>query len=96
LNAPEARQIADRARARNLVVLEAMWTRFLPHMKRIHEIIDAGTLGELRSLSAEHRQFLPTDPKHRLTRSNWVAALCWTLASTRSRLRLTSSVPRVR
>jgi predicted dehydrogenase len=51
---------------RSLVVLEAMWTRFLPHMKRIHEIIDAGTLGELRSLCAEHRQFLPTDPKHRL------------------------------
>ena len=66
LNASEARLIVDRARAENLVGLEAMWTRFLPHMQRIHEIIDAGTLGELRSLSAEHRQFLPTDPKHRL------------------------------
>jgi len=49
-----------------LVVLEAMWTRFLPHMRRIHEILGAGTIGELRSVSAEHRQFLPTDPKHRL------------------------------
>ncbi|MDQ0321546.1 putative dehydrogenase [Pararhizobium capsulatum DSM 1112] len=66
LNALEARQIVDRAYAGKRVVLEAMWTRFLPHMKRIHEIIDAGTLGTLRSLSAEHRQFLPTDPKHRL------------------------------
>jgi len=66
LNAAEARQIVERARGKNLVVLEAMWTRFLPHMKRIHEIIDAGTLGVLRSVSAEHRQFLPTDPNHRL------------------------------
>lgn len=66
LNAPEARKIVDLAKEKGLVVLEAMWTRFLPHMKRIHEIIDAGTLGELRSLSAEHRQFLPTDPEHRL------------------------------
>jgi predicted dehydrogenase len=66
LNAPEARQIVNRARAENRVVLEAMWTRFLPHMTRIHDIIDAGTLGTLRSLSAEHRQFLPADPKHRL------------------------------
>jgi predicted dehydrogenase len=66
LNAREARVIVDLAREKNLVVLEAMWTRFLPHMRRIHEIIDAGTLGELRSLSAEHRQFLPTDPAHRL------------------------------
>jgi predicted dehydrogenase len=66
LNAKEARKIVERAREKDLVVLEAMWTRFLPHMKRVHEIIDAGTLGELRSVSAEHRQFLPTDPKHRL------------------------------
>jgi predicted dehydrogenase len=66
INAREARQIVQRAREKNLVVLEAMWTRFLPHMRRIHEIIVEGTIGELVSLSAEHRQFLPTDPKHRL------------------------------
>jgi predicted dehydrogenase len=66
LNADEARTLIASARKKNLVVLEAMWTRFLPHMKRIHEIIDSGVLGQLRSVSAEHRQFLPTDPKHRL------------------------------
>ncbi|KQV37030.1 Gfo/Idh/MocA family oxidoreductase [Rhizobium sp. Root1204] len=66
LNANEARKIVDRAREKKLVVLEAMWTRFLPHMTRIHDIIEAGTLGDLRSVSAEHRQFLPTDPNHRL------------------------------
>ncbi|TCL62895.1 Gfo/Idh/MocA family oxidoreductase, partial [Rhizobium sp. BK251] len=66
LNAKEAREIVEKARTKKLVVLEAMWTRFLPHMKRIHEIIDAGTIGELRSVSAEHLQFLPADPKHRL------------------------------
>jgi len=66
LNAKEARQIIDRAGGKNVVVLEAMWTRFLPHMTRIREIIAAGTLGELLSLSATHRQFLPTDPSHRL------------------------------
>lgn len=66
LNAGEARQIVERAEAKGLVVLEAMWTRFLPHMKRIHEIVAAGTLGEVRSVTAEHLQFLPTDPKHRL------------------------------
>lgn len=66
LNAPEARQIVELAREKNLIVLEAMWTRFLPHMQRIHEIIDAGTLGTLRSVSAQHRQLLPSDPEHRL------------------------------
>lgn len=66
LNAHEARKIVKLAREKNLVVLEAMWTRFLPHMKRIRDIIDSGVLGALRSVSAEHRKVLPTDPKHRL------------------------------
>ncbi|AJY48227.1 Gfo/Idh/MocA family protein [Martelella endophytica] len=66
LNATEAEAIATLAQEKNLVLLEAMWTRFLPNMRRIHEIIDAGTIGELRSLHAEHRQFLPSDPLHRL------------------------------
>ncbi|WP_213989193.1 Gfo/Idh/MocA family oxidoreductase [Sodalis sp. dw_96] len=66
LNAGEAGKIVGRAREKHLIVLEAMWTRFLPHMKRIREIIDSGVLGTLRSVSAEHRQFLPTDPNHRL------------------------------
>lgn len=56
LNAAEAAEIVDLARARGLVVLEAMWTRFLPHMRRIHEILNAGKIGEVRSLTADHRQ----------------------------------------
>ena len=66
LNAAEAAEIVTLAQAKGLVVLEAMWTRFLPHMKRIREILDAGTIGEVRSITADHRQKLPDDPKHRL------------------------------
>lgn len=66
LNAGEAAEIVNLARDKGLVVLEAMWTRFLPHMRRIHEILDAGTIGEVRSLTADHRQKLPDDPGHRL------------------------------
>lgn len=66
INAIEAAQITDLARAKGLLVLEAMWTRFLPHMRRIREIIAAGSIGEVRSITADHRQKLPDDPKHRL------------------------------
>jgi predicted dehydrogenase len=66
LNAPQARKIVALAREKNLIVMEAMWTRFLPHMRRIHEIIASGILGTVHSVSAEHRQFLPGDPDHRL------------------------------
>jgi predicted dehydrogenase len=66
LNAAEAAEIVALAQAKGLVVLEAMWTRFLPHMKRIREILKAGMIGEVRSITADHRQKLPDDPKHRL------------------------------
>jgi len=66
VNAAEARALAELAAAMGLLVLEAMWTRYLPHMARIREIIAAGTLGELRTLIADHTQLLSEDPAHRL------------------------------
>ena len=66
INAYEATEIVALAKAKNLVVLEAKWTRFLPHMRRIREIVAAGTIGEIRSLIADHTQKLSDDPKHRL------------------------------
>lgn len=66
LNAAEAERIVALAEEKGLFVLEAMWTRFLPHMRRIHEILDAGTIGEVRSVIADHQQSLPTDPLGRL------------------------------
>lgn len=66
LNATEARRVANTAAERGLLVLEAMWTRFLPHMRRIIEILEADTIGEVRSLIVDHTQLLPEDPAHRM------------------------------
>lgn len=66
INAAEARSVVELAAEKHLVVLEAMWTRFLPHMLRIREIVAAGTIGEVRTLLADHNQDLPKDPAHRL------------------------------
>ncbi|MDQ4213887.1 Gfo/Idh/MocA family oxidoreductase [Microbacterium capsulatum] len=66
LNRAEAQELADLGRDKGLLVMEAMWTRYLPHMVRLREIIAAGTLGEIRAVSADHTQSLPTDPAHRL------------------------------
>lgn len=66
VNAAEAAAIRDRAAEKGLLAMEAMWTRYLPHMSRIHEIIDAGTIGEIRVVSADHTQSAPTDPAHRM------------------------------
>ena len=66
MNAREAQEIVSLAEAKGLVVLEAMWTRFLPHMVRLREIIHDGTLGEVRKIVASHNQNLPKEPAHRL------------------------------
>lgn len=66
MNAREARDIVGLAESKGLVALEAMWTRFLPHMIRLREIIAAGTIGEVRKVVASHNQNLPKDPAHRL------------------------------
>ncbi|WZH35817.1 MAG: Gfo/Idh/MocA family oxidoreductase [Microbacterium enclense] len=66
LNETEAAIIRDRAAEKGLLAMEAMWTRYLPHMVRIREIIAEGTLGDIRVVSADHTQKISTDPTHRL------------------------------
>lgn len=66
VNAAQAQELVDLAAEKGLVVLEAMWTRWLPHMVRIRELIAAGALGEIRGLIADHDQKISTDPAHRL------------------------------
>lgn len=62
----QSQQMVDAARSAGLFLMEAMWTRFLPHVARIREILTAGTLGELVYLTAEHGQWFAHDPAHRL------------------------------
>lgn len=69
-NAREARRIADAARRTGGVAMEAMWTRFLPHMAYVREAIASGALGEVRSLHAEHAKRLPSAPEHRINNPN--------------------------
>ena len=66
INAAEADDVIGLARERGLFLMEAMWTRHLPHMVRIGQILAAGTLGRLVSVQADHGQWFPYDPAHRL------------------------------
>ncbi|MFJ3383997.1 MULTISPECIES: Gfo/Idh/MocA family protein [unclassified Curtobacterium] len=66
ITADEARRVIDAARHRDVVVMEAMWTRFLPQMTMIRELIAEGRIGRPRLVEATHHQDLPRDPSHRL------------------------------
>jgi predicted dehydrogenase len=64
-NASEARALIDAARAANVFVMEAMWTRYLPHMVEIKRVIADGEIGDVIALQADHGQGFPFDPKSR-------------------------------
>lgn len=66
LDADEATALRDIAADAGLLAMEAMWTRYLPHMVRVREIVRAGTLGEVRTVFADHTQRISADPEHRL------------------------------
>ena len=65
-NAGEARQIAAAARAARVFAMEAMWSRFLPHMVELREVVASGQIGEVLHVHAEHSQRFPFDPRHRI------------------------------
>jgi predicted dehydrogenase len=66
MDAAQAREMIGAARGQGTFLMEAMWTRFLPHIARVGEILAAGTLGEVVYLTAGHGQWFAADPQFRL------------------------------
>lgn len=66
LDAAQAADLRELAASRGVFLMEAMWTRYLPHMIRIRELVSSGAIGEIRAVWADHTQALSTDPAHRL------------------------------
>lgn len=66
LNIRQAQDLLDLARERGVLGVEAMWTRFLPQMDVLAQVISSGMLGEVVTVCADHGQSFPVDPSHRL------------------------------
>lgn len=66
-NAYEAEQLLSEARRRGLFAMEAMWTRFLPHVDVVRQAAQSGMLGELQTVIADHGQRLYPNGPERLS-----------------------------
>ena len=66
MNAGEAEELVATARAEGLFLMEAMWTRFLPHIAEIRRLLAEGALGEIVMVTADHGQWFPKDRDSRL------------------------------
>ena len=62
----EAVELVAIARERGLFLMEAMWTRFLPHVVALRDIVRSGELGEIVEVIAEHGKWFEKDPTSRL------------------------------
>ncbi|MDX8143540.1 Gfo/Idh/MocA family oxidoreductase [Lentzea sp. BCCO 10_0061] len=53
LTVADAEEMIERARSKNLFLMEAMWTRFNPLVRKVQEAIEAGEIGEVRMIRAD-------------------------------------------
>ena len=51
-NEEQAREMIQLAREKKLLLTEAIWTRYMPSRKMINDLIAAGTIGEVMTISA--------------------------------------------
>ncbi len=65
-SAAEAAEVVAAARSRGLLAVEAMWTRFLPHIDVVRRALAEGILGDIVAVEADHGQLLYPDGPQRL------------------------------
>ncbi|WP_273653248.1 Gfo/Idh/MocA family protein [Cellulomonas fimi] len=65
-NAAEARDLVDAAREAGVLLMEAMWTRYLPHTDVLRQLLDDGALGDVHRVTGDFAVRADVDPTHRL------------------------------
>ncbi len=66
LNGAQARELASLARSKNLFLMEAMWTRFLPAMHQLRGLLEEGAIGDILQVHADLGLPVALDPKARI------------------------------
>ncbi|CAM4382758.1 putative dehydrogenase [Paenibacillus endophyticus] len=66
MNAAEAKEIIELARDKKVFLMEAMWTRFLPPIRKVMEWIAADKIGEVRLVKADFGFDIGWAPESRL------------------------------
>jgi predicted dehydrogenase len=50
VNHRQANEMVEKAKQKNLFLMEALWTKFLPHYIKMKEVVDSGQLGNISSV----------------------------------------------
>ncbi len=66
VNAKEAQELVRLAREKNLFLMEVMWVRFLPTLKKLRNIIQNNEIGEMKEINISFGKFIEPDYEQRL------------------------------
>ncbi|HEU4373925.1 MAG TPA: Gfo/Idh/MocA family oxidoreductase [Telluria sp.] len=66
MNRREAEAVVALARAKNLFLMEAMWTRFMPALAEVRRIIASGEIGQVHQITADFGFTATQGPEHRV------------------------------
>jgi predicted dehydrogenase len=67
VNAAQAREVIAAARRRNVFVMEAMWSRFLPALRCVREWVETGAIGAVRAVHASFGFPVDLEARSRVT-----------------------------
>lgn len=66
INEQQVQELIDLARSKNLFLVEAMWTRFFPAVRKAREVLASGEIGSPRYVQSDFGFVAPPDETHRL------------------------------
>ncbi|MEB0137230.1 Gfo/Idh/MocA family oxidoreductase [Actimicrobium sp. CCC2.4] len=66
MHAEQARSVVALAREKELFLMEAMWSRFLPGIVEAKRLIDSGIIGRAQHVQADFGYYSGVGPEHRL------------------------------
>jgi predicted dehydrogenase len=53
MNLPQVRDMVDTARSKQLFLMEALWSRFMPTVQKARELVDSGAIGQVTGVRAD-------------------------------------------
>lgn len=66
INSTQVQTMIEEAKSRNVFLMEAIWTRFMPSYQKVLELLDEKTIGEIISIRADFGFLGELNPENRL------------------------------
>jgi predicted dehydrogenase len=66
MNEKEVSRMVSRSREKNMFLMEALWTKFLPSFKKVIELIEGGVIGDIVHIKSDFGYKAVYDPQERL------------------------------